>query len=106
MIMTIMKGRKKIILPMVLVFLMGTSLLQEMHQIFQNSKAPNNMIDILNVKPSGKPQATYDGKYLFLTSRGEIFWVDAKIIEEMRPKSGVLFIKRMPRKKNSDSEKI
>ncbi len=27
-----------------------------------------------------------DGKYLFFTSKGDIYWVDAKIIETLRPK--------------------
>jgi len=27
-----------------------------------------------------------DGKYLFYQSRGDIYWVDAKIIEELKPR--------------------
>jgi hypothetical protein len=27
-----------------------------------------------------------DGKFLFFSRKGDIYWVDAKIINEMRPK--------------------
>ena len=38
--------------------------------------------------PVGKMLATIsqDNKYLFFCNRGDIYWVDAKIIEELRPK--------------------
>jgi len=36
-----------------------------------------------------KPFVTYDGKYFFFSSsrsgNGDIYWVDAKTIEELRP---------------------
>jgi len=43
--------------------------------------------DKLNL-PGGKMLATIspDSRYLFFCSRGDIYWVDAKIIEELRPK--------------------
>ncbi len=47
---------------------------------------PQNMKDILGIKPTGKARVTYDGKYLFFTSRGDIYWVDAKVIEKLKPK--------------------
>jgi len=34
----------------------------------------------------GCPMVTPDGKYFFYTSEGQIYWVDAKIIEQCRPK--------------------
>jgi len=30
------------------------------------------------------PHVSFDGKYLFFSSRGDIYWVDAKIIEELK----------------------
>ena len=32
------------------------------------------------------PHVSFDGKYLFFSSRGDIYWVDARIIEELKPK--------------------
>lgn len=34
---------------------------------------------------SVQPFLTFDQKYLFFTSKGDIYWVDAKIIEELKP---------------------
>ena len=48
---------------------------------------PRDITDYLGFQPVGKPRVTYDGKYLFFTSRGDIYWVDAGIIEELRPES-------------------
>jgi Tol biopolymer transport system component len=31
------------------------------------------------------PHVSFDGRYLFFTSRGDIYWVDARIIEELKP---------------------
>jgi len=38
--------------------------------------------------PGGKMLATIsaDGKYLFFCNREDIYWVDARIIEELKPK--------------------
>jgi len=47
---------------------------------------PKNMTDLLGIKPAGKPRGTYDGKYLFFTSRNDIYWADARIIDELKPK--------------------
>jgi hypothetical protein len=33
------------------------------------------------------PHVSFNGKYLFFSSRGDIYWVDAKIIEELKPKN-------------------
>ena len=33
------------------------------------------------------PHVSFDSKYLFFSSRGDIYWVDAKIIEELKPKA-------------------
>ena len=30
------------------------------------------------------PHVSFDGKYLFLSSRGDIYWVDAKIIQRLK----------------------
>lgn len=46
---------------------------------------PQNMTDRLGLKNAGKPRVTYDGKYIFFYSNGDIYWVDAKIIEEFKP---------------------
>ena len=54
---------------------------------------PINMGDDINTRAwESRPYVTLDGKYLFF-SRGEenpswadIFWVDAKIIEDLKPK--------------------
>jgi Tol biopolymer transport system component len=32
------------------------------------------------------PHVSFDGKYLFFSSRGDIYWVDAKIIDKLKPK--------------------
>ncbi|UCG51248.1 MAG: PD40 domain-containing protein [Candidatus Latescibacterota bacterium] len=32
------------------------------------------------------PHVSFDGEYLFFSGGGDIYWVDAKIIEELRPK--------------------
>jgi hypothetical protein len=32
------------------------------------------------------PHVSFDGKYLFFSSRGDIYWVDVKIIEKFKPK--------------------
>jgi len=34
----------------------------------------------------GVAMVSPDGKYLFYTNKGDIYWIDAKIIEELRPK--------------------
>ena len=31
------------------------------------------------------PAVTPDGKYMFLIGEGDIYWVDAKFIEELKP---------------------
>ncbi|MDH5706774.1 MAG: hypothetical protein OEZ45_12230, partial [Candidatus Aminicenantes bacterium] len=38
--------------------------------------------------PGGKMLATIspDSKYLFFCNRGDIYWIDARIIEELKPK--------------------
>ena len=46
---------------------------------------PKCMTDYLGVKPAGKPRVSYDGKYIFFVSNNDIYWVDAKIIEELKP---------------------
>ncbi len=43
------------------------------------------MKDILGIKPTGKARVTNDRKYLFFTSQGDNYWVDAKIIEKIKP---------------------
>ena len=56
---------------------------------------PENMGKAVNTSSSElRPYVTPDGKYLFFTSDrpnskgiGNIYWVDAKIIEELRPKN-------------------
>ena len=51
-----------------------------------------NVMNMLETDIYAAPRITYDGKYLFFekydpqTDKGDIYWVDAKIIEELRPK--------------------
>ena len=45
-----------------------------------------NMETILNRNlVGGCPYVSPDGKYFFFTRNGDIYWVDAKIIEELKP---------------------
>jgi len=41
--------------------------------------------DIYDFEKFGIPMLTPDYKYLFFSSQGNIYWVDAKIIEELKP---------------------
>jgi hypothetical protein len=46
-----------------------------------------NILEILNTTKGGsQPVVSPDGKYLFYYSGGHFYWVDAKIIDELRPK--------------------
>ena len=45
---------------------------------------PKGMAEVLQIKPSGKARLTSDGKYLFFHSKGDIYWVDTKVIEELK----------------------
>jgi len=48
---------------------------------------PKNLGSSINTEFSeSAPVLSPEGKYLFYTSQGNIYWVDAKIIEELRPK--------------------
>lgn len=42
--------------------------------------------EINSSKHEGNPFLSADGKYLFFSRGGDIYWVSAKIIEELRPK--------------------
>jgi hypothetical protein len=46
---------------------------------------PQNLSDLLGIKPSGKARVSYDGQHLFFTSGGDIYWVSADVIEVLRP---------------------
>jgi hypothetical protein len=37
-------------------------------------------------KKAGYAMLSPDGKYLFFSAGGDIYWVSAKIIEDLRPK--------------------
>jgi hypothetical protein len=48
---------------------------------------PVNLLEKLNAPRGGsQPNVTPDGKYLFCYSGGEFFWMDAKIIDDLKPK--------------------
>ena len=48
---------------------------------------PQNLGNKINTSASeGFPSLSYDGKYIFFDRDGDIYWVDAKIIEARRPK--------------------
>jgi hypothetical protein len=32
------------------------------------------------------PHVSFDGEYLFFSGGGDIYWVDAKIIDKLKPK--------------------
>lgn len=55
---------------------------------FKNIKgawdAPVSMMEYTG--EGGVAMISPDGKYLFYTDKGDIYWVDAKIIEELKPK--------------------
>ena len=46
---------------------------------------PYDLGDILKMD-ANQPRISPDGKYIFFISNGQTFWVDAKIIEELKPK--------------------
>jgi hypothetical protein len=64
--------------------------------IFISFKDSNgNWTQSININPwspikehAAMAHVSFDGRYLFFTSRGDIYWVDAKNIERIRPKSG------------------
>jgi hypothetical protein len=41
--------------------------------------------DINTAESEALPYVTVDGKYLFFTRQGDIYWVNASFIEELRP---------------------
>jgi hypothetical protein len=48
---------------------------------------PRNMYQCVGFpEHAAMPHVSFDGEYLFFCSGGDIYWVDAKIIEELRPK--------------------
>ncbi len=48
---------------------------------------PHNLGSGINTSASeGFPSLSYDGKYLFFDRNGDIYWVDTKIIQDMKPK--------------------
>jgi hypothetical protein len=48
---------------------------------------PINLGDKINTSASeGFPSLSYDGKYIFFDRNGDIYWVNAKIIEDLKPK--------------------
>ena len=48
--------------------------------------APYNLGNRINTSASeGFPSLSYDGKYLFFDRNEDIYWVDAKIIEDLKP---------------------
>jgi Tol biopolymer transport system component len=47
---------------------------------------PYDLGDILKMD-ANQPSISPDGKYIFFISNGQTFWVDTKIIEELKPKN-------------------
>jgi hypothetical protein len=48
---------------------------------------PINLGGNINTSDSeGFPSLSYDGKHIFFDRNGDIYWVDAKIIEDLKPK--------------------
>jgi len=48
---------------------------------------PINLLERLNTPRGGShPFVSPDGKYLFYYAAGKFYWVDAKIIEDLKPK--------------------
>ena len=48
---------------------------------------PVNVLERINAERGGsQPLVTPDGKYLFYYAGGKFYWVDAKIIEDLKPK--------------------
>jgi len=41
--------------------------------------------DAIGVPPVGQPALSHDGKYLFFSLAGDVYWVDAGFLEELRP---------------------
>jgi hypothetical protein len=48
---------------------------------------PQNMSNILGIRPSGLARVSYDGKYLFFKSGNDIYWISANIIEKFKPET-------------------
>ena len=44
--------------------------------------------DKLDLPPVGQPALSHDGKYLFFCLAGDMYWVDAGFLEELRPDAG------------------
>ncbi len=47
--------------------------------------SPVSLHDKLGIPPVGQPALSHDGKYLFFCLAGDVYWVDAGFLTELRP---------------------
>ena len=65
----------------------GWGIFISFHQKNDSWTQPVNLLEKMGLKQGGSsPLLSPDGKYLFYYSKGYFHWVDASIIEEMKPK--------------------
>ena len=47
-----------------------------------------SLCDKLDISPVGQPALSHDGKYLFFCLAGDMYWVDAGFLDELKPHGG------------------